>query len=93
MSYSKETDSRMSRLELGEDSGGPRYFLDGRPVHAGAILELLLPGELWLPVRFEWTGCASDPPVFFLSLAETNEQARVRLPRGAALRWAKRILP
>lgn len=40
------------RLHLGSDEGGPRWFLGGRPVHAGTGLILRLPdGEL--PVTFE----------------------------------------
>lgn len=42
-------------LVLGRDDGGRRYFLDGRPVHAGAELDLLLADGHWLRVRFEWS--------------------------------------
>lgn len=40
-------------LTLGRDGGGPRHFLDGQPVHAGAALDLLMPSGKWLPVRYE----------------------------------------
>lgn len=49
----------MSRLVLGEDAGGRRWFLEGRAVHAGEGLELRLPGndlgEVRTRVRFEMT--------------------------------------
>lgn len=34
------------------DAGGRRHFLDGRPVHAGAVLELLLRDGRWLAGRY-----------------------------------------
>ena len=33
-------DGRWSALVLGDDGGGPRHFLDDRPVHCGTMLEL-----------------------------------------------------
>lgn len=35
----------MIRLVRGIDSGGLRFYLDGRPVHAGTGLEVRLPGD------------------------------------------------
>ena len=41
------------RLIEGEDAGGQRYYLDGRPVRCGDVLELRLPGECWIYVVFQ----------------------------------------
>lgn len=43
-------------LELGRDAGGPRYFLDERPVHAGTLLEVQRDPRGVERVRFEWNG-------------------------------------
>ncbi|MBK8002316.1 MAG: hypothetical protein IPK15_27405 [Verrucomicrobia bacterium] len=42
-------------LILREEPGGYRHYLDGRPVHCGAQLELHVggPDGAWLPVRYE----------------------------------------
>ena len=39
-------------LIRGHDGAGRRYYLAGRPVHAGTRLELLLSRGRWLPIRF-----------------------------------------
>lgn len=41
------------RLVKGEDGGGVRFYLDGRPIAAGTGLELRLRGGGALRVRFE----------------------------------------
>jgi hypothetical protein len=43
-----------SVLVLGSDAGGLRHFLAGEPVHAGTYLELRLPDDRWVVVRYEW---------------------------------------
>ena len=41
-------------LERGSDAGGGvRDFVDNVPVHCGEVLELLLEGGGWMPVRYE----------------------------------------
>lgn len=45
-------------LIRGQDHGGLRYFLGGRPVHAGSGVELLMPDGSWWPGRVEFT---TDP--------------------------------
>ena len=40
------------KLVLSEDGGGPRHYLDGRPVHCGEPLQVRL-GGVWLWVRYE----------------------------------------
>jgi hypothetical protein len=42
-----------TQLIEASDAGGRRHFLDGRPVHAGMTLELLLPDGQWLRGRYE----------------------------------------
>lgn len=74
-------------LELREDEGGPRYYLEGEPVHAGESLELRLrtvDGWTWAPVRFE---TANRKPRAILDLGETLADADFVLPVGAVLRW------
>lgn len=65
----------MATLVVGRDAGGQRHFLEGRPIRCGDSLELLLPGGLWIPVRFE---LEPDPiegmrPVLYLGLGGSWE--------------------
>jgi len=39
-------------IELGEDSGGWRDFLDGKPIHCGDQLQLWT-GDRWVYARYE----------------------------------------
>lgn len=41
-------------LVEGKDAGGRRFFLNGFAVHAGDALDLLLPGNRWASVTFEY---------------------------------------
>jgi hypothetical protein len=41
------------RLLEGEDAAGQRYYLDGRPLWCGDVLELRLPGDRWTYVTFQ----------------------------------------
>ena len=43
----------MGTLKLHRQTDGPRYYLDGEPVHAGDILEAMTPNGCWQTVRFE----------------------------------------
>lgn len=69
----------MSTLTKGQDSGGVRYFLEGRPVHAGDPLELRMPmqagKEVWVRVRFEqrWTPANEPWPGVVLYLGDRWE--------------------
>lgn len=40
-------------LELVREIGGPRYYLDGRPLHAGDCLEIWIDGR-WRLGRYEY---------------------------------------
>lgn len=77
----------MARLEEAHDSGGRRYYLEGRPIECGTRLEVSLNGG-WLPVRFEMD--LQQFPVFYLRLSEgrgLDSQVEFRLPDTAELRW------
>jgi len=41
------------RLELKQETGGPRHFLAGKDVHAGTPLDLLMADGTWLGGRYE----------------------------------------
>ena len=84
-----------TQLIEASDAGGRRHFLDGRPVHAGMTLELLLPGGHWLAGRYEWSYVAGELPTLHVELggpAEAERQGEVPavsfpLPPRAVLRW------
>ena len=48
----RQTIIECHRLELRHDAGGPRWHVEGKAIHCGDSLELLV-GSGWLPVRFE----------------------------------------
>lgn len=85
-------------LVLGRDEGGARHFLNGRPVHAGSLLELLLAGGHWQPVTYEWSWQPEQPPTATLTLAAPpaaeglgeHPTATFALPSTAILRWPAR---
>ena len=78
-------------LIRGHDGAGRRYYLAGRPVHAGTRLELLLSRGRWLPIRFHLD--QQFNPRGAVSLGGPWEGIRMRcettfaLPEGASLRW------
>ena len=87
-----------TQLILGRTEGGPRHFLDGRAVHAGATLELLLDDGRWLAVRYEWSW---QPEVLSAAHVALGVPTRARelvatptvsfeLPSRAILRWRER---
>jgi hypothetical protein len=84
-----------TQLILGRDGGGQRHFLDGRPVHAGSSLELLLGEAGWVRVRYEWSWQPDARPTAHLALgvpAPARDLAdgpvvSFALPERAILRW------
>ena len=78
---------------LGQDAGGLRHFLGGRPVHAGTALELRLPDDEWVVVRYEWSWDVAVRPRAYLALGARGEElgyapvVEFSLPQGAELRW------
>jgi hypothetical protein len=69
-----------SKLELRDDAGGARHYLDGRPIDVGAALELSLSGGRWLRCQYRWNGEASTLPVFSLVLGGVWERRVLRDP-------------
>jgi hypothetical protein len=59
----------MGRLELENDGGGPRDFLEGKAVHAGADRELQLDNGNWIRGGYDWTYEGDSLPRFNLGLA------------------------
>lgn len=70
------------RLVERRESGGLRHYLDGKPVHAGSMLELLEPDGSWLLGRYEWSFCRGDEPSFYLGVGQMR-----MLGADARLRW------
>jgi len=76
-------------LELRTGLSGPRYFLGGRLISGGAILQLCFSGG-WVTGRFEWAGEFDEAPRFHASIElEGGEVAAhvIELPDGALFRW------
>jgi hypothetical protein len=82
-----------SVLLLGTDAGGLRHFLAGQPVHAGTALELRLPDDRWILVRYEWSWDTAVRPRAYLALGGRGEAlgyaelVAFPLPERAELRW------
>ena len=90
-----------TQLILARTDGGQRHFLDGRPVHAGARLELLLDDGRWVSVRYEWSWQPDEPPRAYLALGVPTPARAITdapvvsfaLPAPAILRWPSRDEP
>jgi hypothetical protein len=82
-----------SVLVLSSDAGGLCHFLAGQPVHAGTALELRLPEDRWVVVRYEWTWDLAERPRAHLALGGRGEAlgyaelVAFALPERAELRW------
>lgn len=84
-----------TQLILGRTDGGARHFLNGRPVHAGATLELLLERAAWLPIRYEWNWQEGTAPTAYAAAGLPDDARsiadppliRFELPPLAVLRW------
>lgn len=87
-----------SQLELREEGSGPRYYLDGQPIHAGAGLEMLFAGDVWLEGRYEWNYDRENRPLLYFNLGGPWEgdpekappEVVIRIPPEAILRWPRR---
>jgi len=74
-------------LELRRGPAGDRYYLDGRVLNGGDVLELCFSGG-WVAGRYEWS--PDRGPLFFCSieLVEGGVAEHVlELPDRALLRW------
>jgi len=78
------SDHRGDRLVLGQDAGGRRHFLAGRPVRAGSGL-CLLTRHGWIEGRYEWS-FGDRPPRLYHTLPH-GEQVEMELPPSARLAW------
>jgi len=82
-----------SILTLGSDAGGLRHFLAGQPVHTGTYLELRLPDDRWVLIRYEWNWDPAARPRAYLALGGRGEalgyapMVEFTLPERAELRW------
>jgi hypothetical protein len=82
-----------SILVLGSDAGGLRHFLAGQPVHAGTYLELRLPDDRWVVIRYEWSWDPAARPRAHLALGGRGEvlgyaeHVEFAMPERAELRW------
>ena len=72
-------------LMLSSDGGRRRHFLAGRPVPSGTTLELLLSGDRWIPVRYEWSNRADAAPRFYMELGGPWEQVEEHGPETYVL--------
>jgi hypothetical protein len=87
-----------TQLILGRTEGGPRHFLDGRAMHAGAPLELILGDGDWLAIRYEWSWQPDTPPTAHVALGVPGGARELAaapmvsfaLPPRAILRWPPR---
>jgi len=77
-------------LELRTEAGGLRYYLQGNPIHAGELLELLLDDGSWALGRYEWNYRKEEWPWFYV---DTETGGTVDLnPEKSLLRWPERDL-
>ena len=87
-------------LILDKDEGGLRHFLEGKPVHGGDGLEILLPGGKCLRGRYEWGFKESLPAKLHVKLGGSWENRQddedfvpcvpeiaADIPPGTVLRW------
>ena len=72
-------------LMLSDDGERRRHFLAGAPVASGTVLELLLSGGSWVPVRYEWSSRADTAPRFYLELGGPWEQIEENGPETYVL--------
>lgn len=82
---------------LNRTSLSQRDLADRQAMHAGTGLELLLTGDRWLPVRYEWTFVPGRPPTAHVVLGAPWEvihadgpSVSIELPPNAVLRWPQR---
>ena len=81
-------DENGERLDLRLEAGGLRYYLDGKPIHAGDLLELLLDDGSWALGRYEWNYRKEDPPWFYVH-TESGDCIDLN-PKSSQLRWPEK---
>jgi hypothetical protein len=87
---SKTMSGRAKTLELRTDlAGRPRYYLAGRPVPGGSVVQLCFSGG-WVTGRFDWSGELGARHRFYCSIELDGggvEEHVVEMPERALLRW------
>lgn len=82
-------------LQLHDGVGGVRHYLDGKPVHCGAALELELETGAWLHGRYETSGpIGRKGSRAFLVIARSSlgRNLSVDLVDGCRVRWPGRTI-
>lgn len=78
-----------STLVLVDRAGHALYYLAGRPLSRGDIVDLCFAGG-WVTGMYSWTGALEDRPCFHYSieLVRSGEVFRgmLEIPEGAVLR-------
>jgi hypothetical protein len=78
-----------STLVLGHAQGARRWFLCGRPLSGGDVVQLCCSGG-WITGRFEWGAEMDARPFFYFSIevegGRVAEQS-LAIPDGALMRW------
>jgi hypothetical protein len=64
---------------------GPRHVLCGRPVHSGAVLEVLASDKRWVRGTYRWSFDPDDDPS--LEVEEMWRGRELRLDPDDVLRW------
>ncbi len=72
-------------LELRTEAGGLRYYLAGKPIHAGELRDLLLDDGSWALGRFEWNYRKEELPWLYVD-TETGDAIELD-PEKFRLRW------
>ena len=80
-----------SILELKWELGGPRNYLDGKPLHAGDLLEVLEPNGSWVLARYEyyWNRRTQEFESHFLVDGDDISGRWVDSRKLTSLRWPK----
>ena len=74
-------------MALGQTHYGRHYFLEGRPVYDGSLLEVRVAG-VWRRGLFTWSADLIDPPRLAV-LASTDARCElIDLEPDAVCRWA-----
>jgi hypothetical protein len=77
-------------LLLGEDAGGARHFLGGKPVHAGAHL-FVLSSIGWMAGRYEWSYGVDQPGRLYVPFPGAHESVALRIDSGMRLAWPEEL--
>ena len=77
----------MGKLKLHWQSDGPRYYLDGEPVHAGAALHAQKADGTWATVRFEFRWDPKENTVKPFLILPQNHGSTELVDTESECRW------